>query len=315
MIASLPLPLSLSSTSPERRRAWWLLVAMHVPIVGFCVAQAGFGLATSRASGNSAIALALVVAAGAIQLRHSFAAAAGVRPRHWQWTLLLLVAIGYGALPVFAFRWATLQWFVLASFAMLLRGRLAVVVIAVSAIAHGIWYIGYESTQLGLPSRPFSNGALLTWSFVYWVALQLLGAGGLFGAIRLVRLLDELRVARGDLAELAIDRERLRISRDLHDLLGQSLSAVSLKGDLVIGPSANAASVREPSPRSTASFRGAISTARRARRRTPRTTDRALVGDRASRRAARVDWDRSTGKHRGALALATSRRAVRVGRA
>jgi two-component system, NarL family, sensor histidine kinase DesK len=31
---------------------------------------------------------------------------------------------------------------------------------------------------------------------------------------------------------LAIGQERLRVSRDLHDLLGQSLSAVSLKGDL-----------------------------------------------------------------------------------
>jgi two-component system sensor histidine kinase DesK len=46
---------------------------------------------------------------------------------------------------------------------------------------------------------------------------------------------DQLRDARADLAELAIGRERLRISRDLHDLLGQSLSAVSLKGDLAIG--------------------------------------------------------------------------------
>ena len=33
---------------------------------------------------------------------------------------------------------------------------------------------------------------------------------------------------------LAVGRERLRVSRDLHDLLGQSLSAVSLKGDLAI---------------------------------------------------------------------------------
>jgi two-component system sensor histidine kinase DesK len=36
------------------------------------------------------------------------------------------------------------------------------------------------------------------------------------------------------LAELTVGSERLRVSRDLHDLLGQSLSAVSLKGDLAI---------------------------------------------------------------------------------
>jgi two-component system, NarL family, sensor histidine kinase DesK len=46
------------------------------------------------------------------------------------------------------------------------------------------------------------------------------------------RLLDELEATRTELAELAIGRERLRISRDLHDLLGHSLSAISLKGDL-----------------------------------------------------------------------------------
>src|SRR5260370_622579 len=48
------------------------------------------------------------------------------------------------------------------------------------------------------------------------------------------RLLDELRETRAELAALAVGRERLRVSRDLHDLLGQSLSAVALKGDLAI---------------------------------------------------------------------------------
>jgi two-component system sensor histidine kinase DesK len=43
---------------------------------------------------------------------------------------------------------------------------------------------------------------------------------------------DELHAARTELADLAVGRERLRVARDLHDLLGQSLSAISLKGDL-----------------------------------------------------------------------------------
>jgi two-component system, NarL family, sensor histidine kinase DesK len=56
----------------------------------------------------------------------------------------------------------------------------------------------------------------------------------LYGSARLVRVLDELQATRAELAELAVGRERLRVSRDLHDLLGQSLSAISLKGDLAV---------------------------------------------------------------------------------
>jgi two-component system sensor histidine kinase DesK len=67
---------------------------------------------------------------------------------------------------------------------------------------------------------------------VYWILGLVTGAVALYGAARLVWVLDELEATRTELAELAIGRERLRISRDLHDLLGHSLSAISLKGDL-----------------------------------------------------------------------------------
>lgn len=58
-----------------------------------------------------------------------------------------------------------------------------------------------------------------------------LGSLSLYCSVRLVRVLEELSAAR---AEAAICRERLRASRELHDQLGQSLSAVSLKGDLAL---------------------------------------------------------------------------------
>ncbi|MEU9834875.1 histidine kinase [Streptosporangium sp. NPDC048047] len=54
----------------------------------------------------------------------------------------------------------------------------------------------------------------------------------IYGVTRLVVVSRELAQARTELAEAAVLRERLRISRDLHDGLGSSLTAVALKGDL-----------------------------------------------------------------------------------
>src|SRR6202044_3692908 len=43
---------------------------------------------------------------------------------------------------------------------------------------------------------------------------------------------DQLRAARAELAELAVAEERQRFARDLHDLLGHSLSVIALKAEL-----------------------------------------------------------------------------------
>ncbi|MER8099443.1 histidine kinase [Kitasatospora sp. NPDC094016] len=59
-------------------------------------------------------------------------------------------------------------------------------------------------------------------------------AGGIvvYGVARLADMTAELRAARTELAERAVDQERLRFSRDLHDLLGYSLSVAALKCQL-----------------------------------------------------------------------------------
>jgi two-component system, NarL family, sensor histidine kinase DesK len=49
---------------------------------------------------------------------------------------------------------------------------------------------------------------------------------------RLVETVDQLRAAREELARLAVAEERLRFARDLHDLLGHSLSLITLKSEL-----------------------------------------------------------------------------------
>jgi two-component system sensor histidine kinase DesK len=56
--------------------------------------------------------------------------------------------------------------------------------------------------------------------------------GGAMGLRYLLATLAELRAARAEVAQHAADRERSRIARDLHDLLGHNLSLITLKGEL-----------------------------------------------------------------------------------
>jgi two-component system, NarL family, sensor histidine kinase DesK len=47
-----------------------------------------------------------------------------------------------------------------------------------------------------------------------------------------IQLMQELSQARGTVAKLAANEERLRLARDMHDLTGQSLSVITLKSEL-----------------------------------------------------------------------------------
>ena len=53
-----------------------------------------------------------------------------------------------------------------------------------------------------------------------------------FGMARLSLLIRYVHATRGELAQLAVMNERVRFARDLHDLLGFSLSAITLKAEL-----------------------------------------------------------------------------------
>lgn len=65
------------------------------------------------------------------------------------------------------------------------------------------------------------------------VVLVLIGVGAsIVGVTRLVEAARALERARADEARLAIAEERLRFARDLHELLGHSLSVVALKAEV-----------------------------------------------------------------------------------
>jgi two-component system, NarL family, sensor histidine kinase DesK len=66
-----------------------------------------------------------------------------------------------------------------------------------------------------------------------WLALPT-AAIGLWATafVRQVAAVADLRSAREELARMAVSEERLRFARDLHDLLGHSLSLITLKSEL-----------------------------------------------------------------------------------
>ncbi|GAA3017750.1 hypothetical protein GCM10010519_54370 [Streptomyces lactacystinicus] len=132
-----------------------------------------------------------------------------------------------------------------------------------SLVVHGVLtylpFLFFDGAWVGIPGS-FAGSVLLTValprSWVLFVALvaaqyplcaalggnpgQCVNAsvstavGGIvvYGVARLADLTAELRAARTELAELAVERERLRFARDLHDLLGSSLSVAALKCQL-----------------------------------------------------------------------------------
>ena len=80
-----------------------------------------------------------------------------------------------------------------------------------------------------LLSRPYSFAAkILT------VGLDLVTMMILSTLILLARTLVELEVSRERLARLSVDEERSRISRDLHDIIGRTLVAVSLRQEAAL---------------------------------------------------------------------------------
>ena len=99
-------------------------------------------------------------------------------------------------------------------------------------IAAGIMLLTRDA-YLAIAGLAVTTLALGSVSGMAWLALPT-AAIGLWATafVRQVAAVAELRSAREELARLAVNEERLRFARDLHDLLGHSLSLITLKSEL-----------------------------------------------------------------------------------
>jgi two-component system sensor histidine kinase DesK len=170
------------------------------------------------------------VALAALQVRTSYRASRGERPR-WAWpTLAIMTALVYVPMCWYTANWWATQEMLGASALMLVPRRRLAVALAAAPVVGTLTFSGWSYVAVPAASPAWALAFDLAW----WGIGLTCGTTALYGAARLVRVVTELQDARTELAELAITQERLRVSRDLHDLAGQSLTAISLRGDLAL---------------------------------------------------------------------------------
>lgn len=90
-------------------------------------------------------------------------------------------------------------------------------------------------TLLTIASNLGIDGSIASANWLQIIPLALLVRGlglDMIGFVRLADALRELHRAREELAYQAVTDERLRMARDLHDLLGHTLSLITLKSEL-----------------------------------------------------------------------------------
>jgi len=172
-----------------------------------------------------AVAVFVSVAITILQVRHSGAQHDGVRPPGWRWTFAAQVVLSYVQVP-FSEGIGTIFLPFLAGSALLLfvgwRRWLLYGVIIASQFALSLLFPG----EIGVTDD------LVRWS-AYATAISAAYGLMVYGLSRFAGLAVRLAVLRAELAELAAVRERLRLARDTHDLLGLGLAIVALKTDLV----------------------------------------------------------------------------------
>lgn len=206
------------------RGAWRYFVAANVVVLGF-VLCAGLGAFGSPFAGP-----VVIPAWAALTLVHVdslLAVARGVRPRWAYGRFAFVVALDVAMMLILGPGWREPGWYIGVAAAVAFRGRARIIVVgAVFALAGG--YDVWRTTQV--VSSP--GLWLLIWDFAYLAALTGLGVVGLYGSARLIKLLGQLDAAREAQVRFAVEAERRRIWGDVHDVLGQTLTAITLKADL-----------------------------------------------------------------------------------
>ncbi|MFI6942046.1 sensor histidine kinase [Streptomyces sp. NPDC050418] len=185
---------------------------------------AGFGVITllnirNEVSGEVRFALCLTAALVLYGLQLIVAASGA---RHWSPRRRGLVLAAVTLLTYLPMFWVGIAWGSMAgplggSILLLLPPRLA--------------WPAYGLVVLSLLGWSIDHSAALETAYLT-ISTALAGLV-IYGLTRLTDLVLEVHAARAEMARMAVTQERLRFARDLHDLLGYSLSTITLKSELI----------------------------------------------------------------------------------
>ncbi|MGW2746936.1 sensor histidine kinase [Streptomyces sp. NPDC001450] len=188
------------------------------------LAQCGFGLtgmlrllATHPGALTIVACLVSFFMVLGLQFVHCAEPGRRIRARYGKWTLLLQALFTFAPVVLFSAAWGGMGGFVAGSTLLIVDAPLSWILFALCPVAAGALAVakGFEMLDIAC----LTVGTAMTGLMIY-------------GLLCLAELLSEAHRNQGERAHLAVSRERLRFSRDLHDLLGYSLASITLKSEL-----------------------------------------------------------------------------------
>jgi two-component system, NarL family, sensor histidine kinase DesK len=213
-----------SGVSPRLWRlyvAFWLVFPLLYPLIALVETHpAPLHLLLIRV----AVMAIVVVVAGWLMWPHPLERIVYTRSRFYRTLLLLalLTALVLWLSLAYGVYWLWLLICVSGAAGVALPMRSAVLVLVALMLLSAGMSLGIE-------------GGILRADWLQIIPLVLLVRGlglDMIGLVRLSGTIRELHAAREELARLAVVEERLRLARDLHDLLGHTLSMITLKSEL-----------------------------------------------------------------------------------
>ncbi|WP_052069701.1 sensor histidine kinase [Streptacidiphilus albus] len=215
-VSTAPAPAPQAAPTLAPRTATLLVLGI---LAGYLIQGVSYMYTEGLTLDRVALGSLLVALAVGLQLWQTFPNASRRFPlRHPYAVLALQIAVALVPFSFFGLHWMG-EAGLAAGAALLVLPR------AAAWAAFAVLSVADELIRIRLGDSGFTE-------IVYMMLLPPMTGLVVFGLSQLKDVIAEVHRSRAELSELAVTAERLRFSRDLHNLLGDNLSSISLKCEL-----------------------------------------------------------------------------------